>query len=118
MKKLVFKAVLAVMLASGTISAQFTPPVFGWVIHGANTGNFSFADGIKCDNLGNVYVTGRYAGNFNYSGMMVGGGGATPIFNAKLNATTGAGIWLNKAFATGGFDYPCGAHLDNAGNLY
>lgn len=119
MKKLVLKSIATLVMLSGTsLMAQFTPPTWAWAIHGSNTGNYAFAEGIKCDNAGNVYTHGRYAGTFNYGGLSVSGGGATPIFNAKLNAATGAGVWLKKAFATGGYDYPYGCHLDKGGNFY
>ncbi len=119
MKKLVLKAVVTVMMLNAAgLMAQYTPPTWGWAISGSNTGFYSFAEGVKCDNAGNIYTHGRYAGTFNYGGLSVSGGGATPIFNAKLNAATGAGIWLKKAFATGGYDYPYGCCLDKSGNFY
>src|SRR3954463_13942702 len=108
MKNLIFKAVSILVLTSITnvTNAQFLPPNLAWAVAGSMTGTYAYSDGIRSDNAGFVYATGRSAGTMNFGGQSIVSGGACSIWNAKINTTTGAASWLRTVYATGGYDYP------------
>lgn len=116
-KGILFVLFLSLFVANIT-NSQISSPVFAWAQAGSNTGSYAYSDGIKCDNLGNIYVTGRKAGTFILGGVTLSAGGGTPIFNGKLSAATGLASWVKNSYTSGGFDYPYGASIDNSGNVF
>jgi Secretion system C-terminal sorting domain len=92
-----------------------------WVDQIAGSGS-QFSIGIKTDNLGYLYVLGRFTGSTDFnlgsssSISSVSNSNSQDIFMAKYNSNGGL-IWINTIGGVGD-DYPASLAADAAGNSY
>lgn len=68
-----------------------------WVVNGGDSSSFANTGGLTVDASDNVYITGKYQGNFSIEGTTISTVANSDIFVAKLNGTNGNLVWLNTA---------------------
>jgi hypothetical protein len=90
--------------------------IFQWVKTYANANTEENCFGVKPDNSGSVFVTGVFQGNVNFAGISLTTNGVQDVMIAKLDASTGNGLW---AYGIGGAgqDEGSAVDIDNAGNI-
>jgi hypothetical protein len=73
------------------------------------------AEAIALDSQGNIFLTGRFAGSFDFGGDRLESAGATDFYVVKLDET-GKHVW-SKRFGGPGEEVPNAIALDGAGNV-
>lgn len=92
---------------------------FGSFIWCSNNGSVSNDSGtdIACDNSGNVFVTGEFAGILQFGSTTLTASGAKDVFLTKYNSSGGF-IWAKKVGTNGDNDKAGGVSVDLYGNSY
>lgn len=114
------KFILLVMLFTTCkmVSAQ-TLPVYRWAGKIAGTGN-EYAEYLKCDNTGNIVVSGRFDGTCDFDpgtgNLNRSAAGSTDCYVAKYDKN-GLPLWV-ITFGGTGADRINAHTIDNAGNIY
>lgn len=88
---------------------------FQWIKTAGGTGNDE-GWAISSDPAGNIYTTGYFTGNANFSGTNVSSSGGADIFIAKYNSA-GTLLWVTKAGGSGN-DYGRGIAVDKLSRVF
>ena len=116
MKKLLLSLII---LTAGEFALAQTQAVYRWAGKIAGTGN-EYAEYLKCDNAGNITVSGRFDGTCDFDpgtgSLPKTSAGSSDCFIAKYDKN-GTPIWL-ATFGGTGLDRINAHTIDNAGNIY
>lgn len=78
--------------------AKFSPSgSLIWVVNGGDSLSFANTGGVTVDAANNVYITGKYQGNFTMGGTTISTVANSDIFIAKINGNNGNVVWLKTA---------------------
>ena len=87
--------------------------VYQWSIQIGGTNNVMEAGGVAVDNAGNVYITGNFSFNANFSGNTLSANGSNDAFLAKYDAS-GNYKWV-RALSSPGFEKTTAIQSDGTG---